>query len=213
MNSFGNSTYIVLEMPSYVWKYFSKTNDPKKARCDIKNCGQIKSYASGVKGLAYHLQADHAILNPENKSKSAQPNLQAPVTESKIEEIPQSSRQKPITDFFVYRSLEEAVAKLAAESGLTFHQIAKTKLIQEALKNKFPNRSIPSYPDGVKRMVMSYYNAARLEVKKNLKALKEKNKKFSVTLDEWTSCANKRYLNINVHFTVDGNTTQFMLHV
>lgn len=34
---------------------------------------------------------------------------------------------------------------------------------------------------------------------------KEKNK-FSLTLDEWTSHANRRYINVNLHYNENGQT-------
>lgn len=37
------------------------------------------------------------------------------------------------------------------------------------------------------------------ELKKAIQVYRDKKGKFSVSLDEWTSCANKRYININLH--------------
>ncbi|KRX69351.1 hypothetical protein T06_21 [Trichinella sp. T6] len=48
-------------------------------------------------------------------------------------------------------------------------------------------------------MVMSLGEEIRSEIKKQLKLEKGIGRKFSLTLDEWTSCGKKRYLCLNVH--------------
>ena len=47
--------------------------------------------------------------------------------------------------------------------------------------------------------MLKYGQQLRQEITINLSIIKSKGQYFSLTLDEWTSLQNKRYLNINIH--------------
>lgn len=103
-------------MPSFVWKYFTKI-EPGKAKCNVNKCIELKSIASGTAGLIYHLKHSHGIVDKKNPAQNSEINP------------PEGKRQKTMNDFYKYRSIGEAMSRLAAESGLTFGQIANTSLI------------------------------------------------------------------------------------
>lgn len=48
---------------------------------------------------------------------------------------------------------------------------------------------------------MKFYETACTETEEKIAKLKSQGKRFSATLDEWTSLKNVRYLNVNVHYT------------
>ena len=48
-------------------------------------------------------------------------------------------------------------------------------------------------------LIHAFYDEAKLETITELDSIKMSGKKFSITLDEWTSKRNHRYLNISVH--------------
>lgn len=52
-------------------------------------------------------------------------------------------------------------------------------------------------------LIETFYREAKFEVIDVISCLKKKFKKFSISLDEWTSLKNIRYLNINVHYCGD----------
>ena len=63
-----------------------------------------------------------------------------------------------------------------------------------ALGHKLPKSVV-----GIRDQVLKYGTQLRDEVTRSLRNVKSKGEYFSLTLDEWTSMQNKRYININVH--------------
>lgn len=94
-------------------------------------------------------------------------------------------------------------------SNLSFKQVAGTKYIRKSLVKDFPGRIIPMDNGGISAAMMKFFQHAEFKTKDLIQKLKVEGKKFSATLDEWTSAANCRYLNINLHYTVneDGKTS------
>lgn len=102
---------------------------------------------------------------------------------------------------------------MVAESNLTFNQIAQTKFIRDSLSLKYPDKIIPKYHQDISGAMMRFYELTEAKTKELIQKLKRDGKKFSATLDEWTSTGNSRYLNINLHYTAseDGKTRHINL--
>lgn len=94
----------------------------------------------------------------------------------------------------------ELISKLAACDGLPFIVIAQSQTIQQLFKNA--NRfQLPTSPNTVRGIVLKHHEQMKENVKHNIRILKVAGTKFSVSLDEWTSAANRRYMNINLHYS------------
>lgn len=89
------------------------------------------------------------------------------------------------------------MCKLAVKDGLSFKTIATSETLRELFQ--MAGYEMPVSPNTVKRRVLSFYNQKRDEAAQLLKSQRDIGQKFSVSLDEWTSCAKKRYINVNVH--------------
>ncbi len=50
----------------------------------------------------------------------------------------------------------------------------------------------------VRGFIFDYYNECVIKVSNLIKAAKQKGQKFAVTLDEWNSICNKKFLNVSV---------------
>ena len=59
--------------------------------------------------------------------------------------------------------------------------------------------SLPKSLTTIREHVIKYGTYVFERIKHDLLLRKSKSEKFSLTLDEWTSLTNKRYLNINIH--------------
>ncbi|KRZ75212.1 hypothetical protein T10_9929, partial [Trichinella papuae] len=70
---------------------------------------------------------------------------------------------------------------------------------------------IPTTEKGMKQMVMPFGEEIIPEIKKRLKEEKDSGRKFSLSLDEWTSCGNKQYLCLNVYTIILEKFEQFEL--
>jgi hypothetical protein len=182
------STDLLLKMPSFVWNYFSKQGSDK-ARCNEKGCNKVISYLKGTNGMIYHLKTVHTITDQPDSTKR-------PASE---EENNAKKKQKTLHDFYQKTTLEEDVAKMICKSNLSFNQIATCEFIRKSLAEKYPGRIIPKKSDGIAGLMMKYYEFAENETKMRIRQMKDDGKKFSATLDEWTSSAFSRYLDINIH--------------
>ena len=201
-------------MVSWTWKYFKKVND-KYACCNVNNCNKTIARSGGTKGLSSHLNLIHKIFeistnNLQSKSGHQNGESSKRQNDENIEERDEK-KQKTMLDFVKFTTLEETLARLAAESGLTLRQITKTHYLRKCLMKDFPNENIPQNQSGMMGLIMKYYRKAKDETILKINQMKSKSKKFSASLDEWTSLKNSRYLNVNIHFAVEEGTKHINL--
>lgn len=177
-------------MPSVVWNYFDKL-DLSKARCKIEGCSAVLTYLKGMSGLNYHLKSQHGI---EKQNES----LKRPTVQDEVQK-----RQRKMPEFIVKPTFGEEIARLVAVDNLSFNQIVKSSFIRQSLILKYPGQIVPKDNKGVSAALMKFYDYKETDLKGIIKDMLNQEKKFSATLDEWTSVGNSRFLNINIHYTVD----------
>lgn len=115
---------------SFVWKYFAREGG--KARCKVGGCNSLLT-AKATTPPFYHLENVHRIFKDKKSSSStnvastSQAQSQDQEVEDQHHEEPkpkkQMSSQGTIFDCFSFKSLEERVARMAAENGITIRQI------------------------------------------------------------------------------------------
>lgn len=104
-------------------------------------------------------------------------------------------KQTTMLDFYKLQgSLQEALAKLAAQDGLTFRQIANSTILQNGLK-ALGYRDIPSSINGVVSKIKDFARAMMEKDKEKIKIVKSKQK-LAVVFDEWSSIRGRRFLNV-----------------
>ncbi len=115
------------------------------------------------------------------------------------EEQPAAKRQMTILAAFKKKeSFEEILARLAAEDNISINTIANSQFIRSALKDR--GFSLPKDPNRVMQLVKKFHeDTVKKEMVRLIEERKKKGKKFSITLDEYTSLKNQRYLNITLH--------------
>ena len=101
------------------------------------------------------------------------------------------------------RRIDEDVAKLACQDDISFVRIAWSSFIQESFKKFDYDSAPPSSSLSVKNMVMKYAEEKKESLRTYFENEAKLGKRFALTLDEYTSLQNVRYININVH---DENT-------
>lgn len=84
---------------------------------------------------------------------------------------------------------------MVALDGFSINGVTKSTFIRESLSAK--GYSLPRDNSSVMAMVHEFYDVAKQQTKEQI--AKQKETKFSATLDEWTSLKNQRYLNVNIH--------------
>ena len=94
--------------------------------------------------------------------------------------------------------MEERVSRFAAEDGFSVHAITQSTQIREFLKSK--NYSLPKNPSGTMMLIKKYHTEIIDRKKHEVEVALQNNKRFAITLDEYTGLNEKRYLNVNLHY-------------
>lgn len=173
-----------------VYEYFQKSKpDNNWARCKI--CDSRFKAKGGSNGtLRKHLTKAHpnkVITEVTNRKRLAADD-----------EIVKSSVPK-ITRYFSNDKQNMAffVSRMAALDGIPYQKFCTSVDLRAYLATK-ESKPVPISPHTFKKMVIDFGSEVCSDTVKKLQ--KVKSNAISITLDEWTSSAFKRYMNINVHF-------------
>ena len=186
---------------SFAWKYFIKNVDEETAKC-TKCDSVLKCKGWSTSGLLRHLKRKHNILNSLNlqfgPSTSTEHSVRKRTHKSNDvgEAAPQYKKACPIEK---EETLNEIVSKLVCVDGFTVNAITKSEFIRNAINDK--GYSLPANPCDVMKLIYEYYDLVKAEINISIKSKLEAGQRCSLTLDEYTSLKNRRYLNINIHFS------------
>jgi hypothetical protein len=179
------------ERESFVWRHFMKKESGDKAQC--KHCQrELACKGSSTTGLLRHLSGQHNIKGPSDSQSmeaSSSASLEPPAKKGRQLSIEDAMKKK--------ETLEEIVARLASSDGFSVNAITHSKFIRESLQQR--GFFLPRNPSKVMSLIKTFFQKVINNVKEEIGALKEKQVKFSISLDEFTSTRNRRYLNINLH--------------
>jgi len=95
-------------------------------------------------------------------------------------------------------SIEAAVSRMCACDGLPFSIFETSADIRKGLEARGFG-CVPKSANTFMKMVIRHAEAVRNIVRLELRQLKKDGKRFSLTIDEWTSTRNRRYMNVNIH--------------
>lgn len=177
-----------------IWNHFQKLSN-ETAQC--KTCPKIIQIKGGsTSGMTRHLEHKHKKKEADQESGTGgKPNkirkLDTPPTPG--------LQQKTMLAFVKRQTLPEIVARLAAKDGLSIHVITKSEFIRQSIVER--GFKLPTSKTSVMKLVRSFYVEAKKTTVAKIQARFSEGEFVSLTTDEWTSGANKRYLNINVHFS------------
>ena len=167
-----------------VWKYFAKNKTKESANCKLCSNVSLKCKGSSTSGLLRHLRSKHNITISIKR-----PFNNIPVREAK--------KQTTISDYKKSPPLQELVAKMAAIDGIPFHVIENSDFIRKSLAAQ--GYKLSQRHGSAQEQTSLFFMEAKSTMKAELAARKEIEEKFCLSLDEYTSIANKRYLNVNIH--------------
>lgn len=184
---------------SEVWKYFKKISDKDLEQCSI--CPKTLTYkGSSTSNLMKHLDKVHKIKTSKTSTAINEP---APTTSSQENPIPNTKQcpKRPRTDIESFLRVPvkaaEVVARLIAQDGISIRAVTRSKFIREAFSQK--QLHLPKSEAKVMELVYEQYEEEKSSVVQELQILLKSGQRFSLSLDEWTSLKNRRYLNLNVH--------------
>lgn len=107
-----------------------------------------------------------------------------------------SKRQMTILHYVKGLDLEETVSKLAALDGISVNPITKSEFIRESFTSK--RMQLQRSPSSVMTLIHNYYSKVKQLYIQKLDVFKC-DKKLSISIDEWTSCKTRRYVNVHVY--------------
>lgn len=172
---------------SLAWQYYERMEGNESAKCN-KCSAIIQCKGKSTSGLIRHLKNAH---------KFDEETMKRPST-TELENVNKKKYvQHKIDVFLVKETREEIVAKLASVDGLSAYTIANSKFIRRSLAEK--KMLLPSTPSQVMNMVHKQYDIAKERVMQVIAEKVKKGERFSISLDEYTSLRNRRYVNINLH--------------
>lgn len=147
----------------------------------------LKCNGGSTKGLHVHLKSSHQIdvLLKRKNSETRQ--------EDSREKIPKITT---IEKFVDDTTLPAVLARMTAYDGLPFKVFITSIDLRKSLIAQ--GYSLPKSLTTIRKHVIKYGTYVVERIKHDL-LRKSKSEKFSLTLDEWTSLRNKRYININIH--------------
>ena len=181
---------------SFVWHHFYADEEKGVAKCQIQDCGKVLKLCGGnTSTLIYHLKSIHNIGEVDSKVKSK--------TLPSLESEPKAKVRK-IDDFFAkkkeqYKNVDQMIAEFVSLDGFTFNQIAKSKAL--SFVSKKAGFELPESPETVKKKFMKEKKRLQDDAIEKIQAMKEDGDKFSLSFDESTSLRNRRYMNLNLHFS------------
>lgn len=103
--------------------------------------------------------------------------------------------QQSMLSFVKRPSLPEVIAKLLAVDGFPAYAVCNSEFIRQSLSER--GLLLPKDTSSVMNLMHKFFEEAKQKTISEIKLLKVG--KFSVTLDEWSSLKNRRYLNVNIH--------------
>lgn len=177
---------------SKIWKHFLRFS-AEKAKCLL--CSELKDCKGGSTSAMWrHLKTLHKVEANEIESEMGQEEqLQQPTKKSKPA-ASASNSQRSMMDFVQRKSMKERLAKLCALDGIAPFTISRSEFFREAFIAL--GFELPKSPNTIMEMVHSFYKEAR---ETTIREIKASGTKYSLTMDEWTSIANRRYLNVNIN--------------
>ena len=168
---------------SKIWNHFKRSVCGKLAECN--SCKKVlKCEGGSTKGLHNRLKSQHQIdlLKRSNNEESA---------------ISNTCKVRKLDYYMNDASLPAVLARMTACDGLSFNIFTTSMDLRKSLAAL--GHSLPRSVVGIRDQVLKYGQQLRQDITRNLSIIKSKGQYFSLTLDEWTSLQNKRYLNINIH--------------
>ena len=185
-----------------IWKDFLRNDTGQRAKCKI--CYKvIKCTGGSTKGLHVHIQTMHGGRGKEQESLAEEVQAdQASQPSSSAGPAPKKIR---IDSFFPKKdesSLDATLGRMCSRDGISFNLFCTSNDLRQLLSAK-GFKDVPTSPNGIKNRVMAHCRKIMGVVKSELKDNVGLNKRFTLTLDEYTSLRNRRYMSVNVHCGAD----------
>lgn len=170
-------------VPSHGWKYFTRSNDKKTAKCNL--CNKEYAYTGGSTNLSNHLKMKHSVATEVSAVVTQQPSvtsfLTSPAKKVSDEKITQAIADMILTDY----------VPLSIVEGDGFRRL---------LEVLAPNYKIPCRST-VRSRILQRYDSEKETLRSDL----AKMSSASITTDTWTSNSTESFITVTEHhITING---------
>jgi hypothetical protein len=147
--------------------------------------------------MRYHLQHKHGHKLEESGSISNTPEACSSSSNK------DKGRHLSIVDALKKNPNPDMVlARLGAVNRIPFLTSATSQDIKEGLRAR--GLETPESRTGIRNAIMALGESVKSSLTNDLKVRKEEGEKFSLSLDEYTSGQNRRYMCLNLHTSQEG---------
>ena len=171
------------------WKYFKRGSDKNIVICIYCN-KELSCKGSQTTGLHRHLEAKHKMTRGSTEDNTISPKrTKLSTTATTLEKYLKCVKME---------TLEEVIAKLAVVDNMPILTITKSEFIRNSLKLQ-GFKQLPQHPTDVMNLIKKFSSFVKLEMINQICEMKNEMKKVSLSVDEWTSFRNRRYLNVQIY--------------
>ena len=168
---------------STVWNYSTKRKNPvtKQTEADCGRCGAVIKCGDGsTSAIISHLKNKHQI------------DVKAVASETHVAQ----KRGKSMLDFVKRKTLNEIVSDMATD-GISIRAITRNRYIRESIQRDGFN--LPQNESRVMSLIHEDFEDKKAKMIQEIKSQIDKDKKFTMTIDEYSTVRRRRYFGINVH--------------
>lgn len=186
---------------SAVWKHFLRSQDGNTAKCRV--CKKVLKISGGsTKGLHVHLRSKHGGMGVAGPSQSREmPENESGQGESSTTTPHPPKGMRTLDSYYVSKTdddLDAILARMCARDGLPFRVFCSSPDLRGLLAAK-GYKNLPTHHNTIRRRVLRHCARLKCDVKTKLAEELSKGKRFSLTIDEYTSLKNRRYMSVTVH--------------
>ncbi|XP_013185171.1 uncharacterized protein LOC132903749 isoform X1 [Amyelois transitella] len=182
-----------------VWNHFLRAEDGQSGKCKL--CFKIlKCHGGATTGLHVHLKSTHAIDLKEKKNlllSQSETQCSTSVTPSTSNSMPRAAKKLKMITAFFDTSLELAVkvSRMAALDGIPFSKFCTSEDLRDLFHKCGYN--LPASGSAIRDIVLNQHKFLKKQLRQQIS--QDKTRRYSVSLDEYTSIRNRRYMNVNLH--------------
>ncbi|XP_043210081.1 uncharacterized protein LOC122375011 [Amphibalanus amphitrite] len=188
---------------SAVWEHYLRSQDGHTAKCRL--CKKVLKISGGsTKGLHVHLRSKHggmSVAGPSRSGETPQNVSGEGQGESAKTTAPHLKGMKTLDCYYVSKTdddLDAILARMCARDGIPFTVFCTSPDLRGLLAAK-GYKNLPTHHNTIRRRVLKHCARLKCDVKAKLAEELSNGKRFSLTIDEYTSLKNRRYMSVTVH--------------
>lgn len=149
----------------------------------------VLQHKGSTSPLIKHLKTKHSISLGKRKPDKPEPTKHSgPPPPKKISSV-----------FGTSDSTKVVLSRMVAMDGIAMNKFASSKDLRTMMASD--GHKVPKSGNDIRNLIMGYSKEVREMYAKEMQDALADGELLSLTMDEWTSLSNRKYMNVNVHST------------